>query len=463
MQRIPRNTSSTTRWNRLALQHTNPRFHLPHNNSTMSRQGTFFFLLTLLIDPRSIVHALDTRQRVSPIDTDHNCYFTNRIYQHELKAEEDHPLLKLLQVQSTTTTTLHDIGSGCEAQKVQSECVQFSSLEFKNTRQPLDQCGWCTKGVKSLCATCSVVRDRELDGYICAPDTNACHHPSAAESRGADDKPKVEEPPPEPPKPDDTPACATVTDGEPCKVSDSSGSTPFSRLRKKTIREKEKDPTLPDPGPTPEVNIMDKSKPDDPVTPEERAGSGPEHNDFDEPVRYGSAIIPWTAWQFCERLIQHAAEPEVSDAMSKSESPPNEFTSICLGMFGNVCLPQCRTLANLYDEASRPGAGEVGGLDGNNNVWDRTNDVQDLGRWDNSRNIPTAGEFSGPEKDFGPTFAKEKRGLIYQITQSDCVKCVKHDDCTPDCLIDGDCSGELVEDVPIDDEAMNGKMEDALL
>ena len=107
--------------------------------------------------------------------------------------------------------------------------------------------------------------------------------------------------------------------------------------------------------------------------------------------------------------------------------------------------------------------GRSGWVDGNNNVWDRTNDVQDLGRWDNSRNIPTAGEFSGPEKDFGPTFAKEKRGLIYQITQSDCVKCVKHDDCTPDCLIDGDCSGELVEDVPIDDEAMNGKMEDALL
>ena len=40
-----------------------------------------------------------------------------------------------------------------------------------------------------------------------------------------------------------------------------------------------------------------------------------------------------------------------------------------------------------------------------------------------------------------------------------CVLCVQLDRW----ILDGDCSGEIGEDVPIDDEAMNGKMKDALL
>lgn len=404
-------------------------------------------------------------RKVSPIDTDHSCFFSNRLFQKELKKEEETPLVNFIQLLASTFTTSNKIlMGGCESQKKMSECNDFSRSQFTESRKPTDQCGWCSKGTDQLCVSCDSVRAREVEGYTCSPDTNACYYPTSAESRGADVTPKEETKKEEPPKPDELKPCETAPNGEPCGAHDSS-TTSFGNLRKNheeilTNTKRESDPSLPSrisDGPL----ATDKSegkpespKPDDPVTPDERVRK--EQNDFHEAIRYGSAVIPWNAYQFCERLVQYVSNPETSDELSKAESPPNDFTSVCLGMFGNVCLKHCRTLANLYDEASRPGAGENGGLDGNNNVWDSS--LNDQGRWDSSRHIPSAGKFSGESKDFGPTFVRNKRKLIYQITQSDCVKCIKRDDCVPDCLIDGDCSGENVEDLHIDEE-MNGKAE----
>ena len=391
---------------------------------------------------------------LSPIDTDHSCYFNNRIYQQELRSEEEHSLVNLIDI----TTE-----GGCEAQKLISTCNEFSALEFKTSRQPLTQCGWCTKGGTSMCVSCGVaVHTKEMEGYICAPDTKACKND---QSQGQS-KPAVTPLPEETaPKPDPTPPCATASNAVPCELGSKQGSTPFSNLRTNTVKTKENDPTLPAPDPTPNDSASTKKATDltelntpekdlNTVTPEERKGKE-EQNKFDEPIRYGSAVVPWNLYQFCERLVDQIFEPEMSDELSKGESPPNDFTSVCLGMFGNVCLPQCRTLANLYDEASRPGADEVGGKDGNNNVWDKVNDKNDQGRWDTSRNIASAGEFSGKKEDYGPTFVRNERKLVYQMTQSDCVKCLKEDDCTPDCLLNGDCSGENDEDISID-KTMNG-------
>jgi hypothetical protein len=385
------------------------------------------------------------RLKISPIDTEHDCYWSNRIYQAELRKEEETPLLQL-----QISSRIHLRGDSCTAQKTRDTCAENSQLELKESRKPLSQCGWCVKGEQKMCAPCSQVRSKEIEGYTCAPNTNSCHHPSDAESRGISAKPKVEEKPKQPPKPDNTKPCDTAPGADPCELSEAQKQGKLSIGVNIPPPEKQIDPKFPTPEAAP-VDADDpkakKPKADDPVLPEERESK--EQNIFDEPVRYGSAVIPWNTHRFCERVVFQVAPQIPSEEISNSESPESEFTATCLGLFGNVCLTQCRTLGVLYDEASRPGANEIGGLDGNNNLWDSLEPVggeknkdNEQGRFDTARGIPTAGKRSGETKTYGPTFVRNKRKLAYQMTQSDCLKCLKEDDCVPDCLLDGSCNGE---------------------
>jgi hypothetical protein len=263
-----------------------------------------------------------------------------------------------------------------------------------------------------------------------------CHHPT--DERGIDAKEKEEEVVEEPPPPEELPACATTPGAEPCEVNDKEYEK-SKENKEMPSPEKEVDPTMPVPDPAPALPDpkAEKPKPDDPVSPEEKDTG--EQNIYGETVRWGSAVLPWNQYQWCERLIHLISTFVTSDEIRKSESPPADFTARCLGMFGNVCLPQCRTVANLYDEVSRPG--EYGGMV----------DGAIDGRWDVNSGIPKA-----PEYDY------KKRTLAYQLVQADCVKCLKEDDCVPGCLLDASCVGEgdeIAQDTEMDDK-MPGKGKD---
>lgn len=410
-------------------------------------------LLLLQVSPSTI------NLRQSPIDTQNDCYWSNRIYQKELRKEEETPIISFIEIEKHQTDLYAE---NCLAQIKQSDCVTTSQIEYKQSRKPLSQCGWCIKDEKEMCTPCSQVRAKEVQGYVCSPNTNVCYHPPGAEDRGGDSKPRIDPKPTKAPKPDASKPCATAPGADPCEVSKSKPSD-FSIGSNLPASKKQRDPNLPEPEPALVLpGSSTEHKKDDPVLPEEREIK--EQNDFDEPIRYGAAVIPWNHYRFCERVVKEVAPKILSEEISKSESPDNDFTAVCLSMFGNVCIKKCRTLSILYDEASRPGANEIGGLDGNNNMWDRlesSNGKQDQdkdqGRWDTSRSIPTNGLRSGEK--FGPTFVRNKRILVYQMTQEDCMKCIKEDDCVPDCLDDGSCNGENDKDIDMDDEAMDGIQE----
>ena len=121
-------------------------------------------------------------------------------------------------------------------------------------------------------------------------------------------------------------------------------------------------------------------------------------------------------------------------------------------------------MAQLFDEASRPGNAEYGGDAGNSNPWDQiidepsTQNSKDLeskdgvayGRWDPVRGIPSAGKLSG--EGFGPVENSRDRTLVYRLSTDDCLKCLSADDCVPNCLLDGNCVGEAEEQggIPVD-------------
>ena len=413
-----------------------------HHDTTSALFLLFFLLLSL---QSSFAIRARLTSSVSPIDTVNDCYWSNRIYQKELRAEEEHSLtLNLLEEAEAASTHLRrshtrahthaHVGGGCMSQKTKNECAKYSQLEYKNTRKALAQCGYCIKDSEEKCFGCDVIRAQEKQGWLCAPDTMQCHHPT--DERGIDAKKKVEDKEQEPPAPDDLSACATTPGAEPCEVNDKKYEISKQNKNNSPLPLKEMDPRLPVPDLAPAAPdpAAKKPKPDDPVAPEEK-NTG-EQNEYDETIRWGSAVLPWNMYQWCERLLKEMSTYISSDELRKAESPSADFTASCLGMFGNVCLPQCRTVANLYDEIARPG--EYGGMKGG----------EEEGRWDVDRGIPMA-----------PTYDYKKRTLVYRLSQEDCVKCLKEDDCVPDCMLDSSCVGEgdeIVQDTDMD-ETMPGK------
>jgi hypothetical protein len=443
-----------------------------------------------------------------------------------------------------TATATTAKGGGCSAQKTQDACTRISALELKTSREPKNQCSWCSKsgpGRSQICVSCRHTRMKEKQGYTCAPDTTACNAPPPAICRGATcppppppPAPKVDPPPPAT-KPCDTTSKPCELDGQPStheserkspggacafsspcnkpcpdantlyecfgnsyKTCQSQMSEQYNMPNSKSasdntkmLRHYQRDcsdgggggaiggavrttPKSATATPKDEETEKEYEAARTP-TAEERAIKPT--NSYGEPSRYGSTVIAWSPYQLCERLVKHFRSDAVANDMRIAPSPPAAFTAQCLGMFGNVCLPQCRQLGGLYDEASRPGAGEYGGLDGNNNAWDASmgkggavkggvgeagKPKESQGRWDATRGIPAAAERSdeggGASAPFGPVPKAVGRVLAYHLTQTDCVKCVLEADCVPDCLLDGSCAGEASDqdDMEFDYEGKGG-------
>ncbi len=508
-------------------------------------------LLLLLLLQRFYASAL------SPIDTEHDCYSTNRVFRQELRRDEETPLVSLLEIldgraaltgqtrawkRASAAVSLR--GGSCAAQKTQDACNRISTLELKTSRKPLNQCSWCSKmgaSNSNICVSCRNTRAKEKQGYTCAPDTTACNAPPPAICRGAACPPP---PPPPPPKVDPPPPAAAPcgTTSKPCELGgqpstqenerkspggacafkspcnkpcpdantlwecfgnsyktcqsqmseqynmpNSKSASDNTGMLKRYQREcldgggggavgarVAATPKSAKPTPEDEEKERESAAAQTP-TPEERAVKPT--NSYDEPSRYGSTVIAWSPYQLCERLVRFFGGDAAANDMRIAPSPPAAFAAQCLGMLGNVCLPQCRQLGALYDEASRPGAGEFGGLDGNNNAWDastgkgssfegRVGDggkpKRSQGRWDATRGIPAAAERSdeggGASAPFGPVPNPAGRVLAYHLTQADCVKCVVEADCVPDCLLDGSCAGESSDqdDMVFDYEGAGG-------
>ena len=168
----------------------------------------------------------------------------------------------------------------------------------------------------------------------------------------------------------------------------------------------------------------EKTAPNTP--PKEEVGSEDRYtpeiaNKWAEPVHMnGPQVIPWSTTQFCERIVDHFAPMAVK--YQKAKEPALQFLDDCTVFLGSGsgCIPQCKSLSGLYDEASRPG-GETG------NIWERPSQ-----RWDYERNIPMPDVAEDPAS----------RVLAYAISVKDCVTCVLHDNCVPSCLYTGMCGGD---------------------
>lgn len=161
-------------------------------------------------------------------------------------------------------------------------------------------------------------------------------------------------------------------------------------------------------------------------------------SNFNKRLALDTKTICWNTKRFCA----HVASFYSKDAAlyQTSQWPEAAFRKECVTTLGPICLPQCRKLARLYDEASRAGP-DMNGNPGNSNPWD-------LKGGDPTSMVVGPGGGGGMADDAG----KVHRVFMYAMAPEDCLKCVDEDDCYPSCMVRGDCVDTGVEAVPIKPE-----------
>jgi len=142
------------------------------------------------------------------------------------------------------------------------------------------------------------------------------------------------------------------------------------------------------------------------------------------------------------------------ESIREAERPGPVFYKTCTWVFGEICKEECRGLARLYVEASRPGIETSGARTSFSQNWElNENDYlqSSMGRSMESEGGATLGGTYMLMKNFlgrrevpslRPLTVREgalkapgmMHTLKYMMSAKDCVRCLRDDVCMPDCL-----------------------------
>ena len=139
------------------------------------------------------------------------------------------------------------------------------------------------------------------------------------------------------------------------------------------------------------------------------------------------------------------------EAVWTAQYPADVFVTKCKEVMGEVCRLECISLSRIYEHASRPGVEAYSGrADKFTNDWEMSE--SDYRKSMMGHQDYLDGQMEGAEwtnhNGFTRTYrvlvfgasiyvSKQKRVLHYRFSAKDCIQCLDHDVCTPDCLRGG--------------------------
>ena len=140
------------------------------------------------------------------------------------------------------------------------------------------------------------------------------------------------------------------------------------------------------------------------------------------------------------------------EAVWTAKYPADVFVTKCKEVMGEICRLECISLSRIYEHASRPGVEAYAGrADKFTNDWEMSeSDYRKsmMGHQDYLDGQMEGAEWTSHKDLLGRNYVpsirkvdiqrlKQNRVLHYRFSAKDCIQCLDHDVCTPDCLRGG--------------------------
>jgi len=135
----------------------------------------------------------------------------------------------------------------------------------------------------------------------------------------------------------------------------------------------------------------------------------------------------------------------------QSKHPGETFEYFCTAYLGEICQHECMLLSAIFDEASRPGVEAYAGLPSQFTAdWE----LDENAYMGSTMGLVVNKELRGAQwvpgiralkEDQGKLQAPTTRRLQYRMWAADCMRCLVHDVCTPECLeAETPCGSEAI-------------------